>query len=517
MADSFDAAPAELPVTPPKIWQFSFTPTAAEFTSACKAAQQSQSHAALGQLTRDTFGIKAAKVLLVVCLFALGFGGWPFAEGVWLGLPLLTMLFAALWFCGWLLYAEMLGRVERGFASVALQPHTLSFTKQGVTQTSLGNVSICGWHSIAAMQVTPEFFLLIRPASVFYVPLRCFDSLEQRAAMQADIAQWQAAEPYQALSLPPAPPMTRQRRSQFVVGFILATLFATQAWWTPLLWRSLYMPMQEERASGEAEPIATVNPADEPLIYGEHQAVLQTALDAIAPGTPGKPELYAVVLGGDSTERVFAREVAAISTRLKGTAHSTTALLNSRADATSLPLATVTALKEVLGTIGERMNKDEDMLLLYLSSHGSKPSDGHELLLNHPPLQLQQLTPAVLREALDAAGITHRVVIVSACYAGGYIDTLKSDSSIVLAASRADRTSFGCGDDSQWTYFGEALWQDQRFLVPDIRGVFETAKAAIAVKEKAQDFEPSEPQASFGATAEARWRSLFAKPSEAAK
>ncbi len=66
-----------------------------------------------------------------------------------------------------------------------------------------------------------------------------------------------------------------------------------------------------------------------------------------------------------------------------------------------MPLATATNLERALRGIGQRMDVDEDILFLYLSSHGSEDP---ELYVNQPPLPLDQLAPARLRAALDAAG-----------------------------------------------------------------------------------------------------------------
>ena len=58
-----------------------------------------------------------------------------------------------------------------------------------------------------------------------------------------------------------------------------------------------------------------------------------------------------------------------------------------------------------------------------LTSHGS---EDHEFYINQPPLPLDPLTPQRLRVALDASGIRWRVIVVSACYSGGYIEALRA-------------------------------------------------------------------------------------------
>ncbi len=52
-----------------------------------------------------------------------------------------------------------------------------------------------------------------------------------------------------------------------------------------------------------------------------------------------------------------------------------------------------------------------------------------------PPLELAPLTAPALRSLLDAPGIKWRIVVVSACYSGGFIDALQDDYTLVLTAA----------------------------------------------------------------------------------
>ena len=60
---------------------------------------------------------------------------------------------------------------------------------------------------------------------------------------------------------------------------------------------------------------------------------------------------------------------------------------------------------------------------------------------------------------LDASGIRWRIVVISACYAGGFIAALSDPHTVVMAAAAPDRTSFGCSTDSEMTFFTEALFK----------------------------------------------------------
>ena len=61
------------------------------------------------------------------------------------------------------------------------------------------------------------------------------------------------------------------------------------------------------------------------------------------------------------------------------------------------------------------MDKDADILLLLMTSHGEPAGFGLRL----PSEVITQLTPQeVAATALDNEGIKNRIVIVSACYCG---------------------------------------------------------------------------------------------------
>ena len=81
---------------------------------------------------------------------------------------------------------------------------------------------------------------------------------------------------------------------------------------------------------------------------------------------------------------------------------------------------------------------------------------------------------------------------------------------IVIAAAAADRTSFGCSNDSELTYFGEAFYRDALPGARSLREAFDRAKAAIAAREQREHVTPSNPQAYFGAEIEAKLAAMDA-------
>jgi len=137
------------------------------------------------------------------------------------------------------------------------------------------------------------------------------------------------------------------------------------------------------------------------------------------------------------------------------------------------------------------MNADEDVLFLFITAHGDR---SHRLSAWQPPLELAQLTPTALARMLQDSGVKWRVIVVAACYAGGFIEPLRDANTIVIAAAAHDRTSFGCGAGRDFTYFGEAYFRDALAKTRSFAAAFDLAKASVTQKESEEKLTPSLPQ-----------------------
>jgi hypothetical protein len=100
------------------------------------------------------------------------------------------------------------------------------------------------------------------------------------------------------------------------------------------------------------------------------------------------------------------------------------------------------------------------------------------------------------------------VVVISACYSGGFIPLLQDDMTLVMTAARTDRVSFGCSEDNDFTYFGRALFAEALNETDDLQRAFELAKAKVAEREQADGFEASEPQIWPAKAVLQHWRAL---------
>lgn len=238
-------------------------------------------------------------------------------------------------------------------------------------------------------------------------------------------------------------------------------------------------------------------PAGEATIYAQNK-VLEEALAAVKPGVPGKPELFLIAVGGDGSQDVFRREVASVSQLFAerfGTAGHSLALVNNPDTVLSQPIASVTALRRAVQVMGLRMNPEEDVLFLFMTSHGSQD---HRFYLNLWPYQFDELTPTVLSAMLDEAGVKYRVVVVSACYSGGFVPPLAGDNTLVISASRADRNSHGCSHEAEWTFFGKAYFDEALRNERSFEAAFADAAMRVAKRESAEGVTPSEPQIAVG-------------------
>lgn len=235
------------------------------------------------------------------------------------------------------------------------------------------------------------------------------------------------------------------------------------------------------------------------------RARMDAELGALRPRTPGKTNLYVVTFAGDGSENGFRNEVEhaakLFAQRFDAEGHVVT-LENNLASIDTHPLASLSNLREGLQGVARLMDPAEDILLLYLTSHGSAD---HELHVGIGPLPLDQVTPTNLADALKTTpAIRWKVIVVNACYSGGFIDALRDDSTLVLTSARSDRTSFGCGTRTDITWFGRALLAEALNETRSFPQAFELAKARVSAMETNEQMTPSEPQIATSRSIEAK-------------
>src|SRR5690606_18828703 len=96
------------------------------------------------------------------------------------------------------------------------------------------------------------------------------------------------------------------------------------------------------------------------------------------------------------------------------------------------------------------------------------------------------------------AGFEWRIVVISACYSGGFVDALRDERTLVITAARADRPSFGCGVQSEITWFGQAFLAEALNQTFDFGEAFRLARGKVREREREEGERPSHPQIALG-------------------
>ena len=279
-------------------------------------------------------------------------------------------------------------------------------------------------------------------------------------------------------------------------GFVLVMMACTGV----SIWQFNQRAWQEDFSSQSRAD------ADKPRLrlsqqtFEAQQALWSSKVNALAPQREGVTDVYGLVFAPYASEDVFKREstlVANILSQRFDAQGRVLHLLNHGGTVQSHLWATPQNAERAIQALAERMDKDNDVLMVYLTSHGG--SD-FKLAASHLPLDVEPLTPQLLRAALDKAGIRNRVIAVSACYSGGWVAPLANDNTLVMTAADATHTSYGCGRLSELTYFGRAMFDEQLRKTRSFEQAFANAVPLIKQREidAGKDDGFSNPQISVG-------------------
>lgn len=244
--------------------------------------------------------------------------------------------------------------------------------------------------------------------------------------------------------------------------------------------------------------------SDNPLVeYDESKIVedvlykqsdrLSQALSLVEPNDPEKTEMYFVGVAGDGDQGVFRRELNFIRDQFDsvyGTKNKSISLMNGNVLYKTVPLATNTSIERALVGVANKMDPENDILFIYLTSHGS---DDFKFQLKQQGLSLPSISADTLGNVIKALPVRYKVVVISACYSGGFIAPIKDESTMVITAASADKTSFGCSDNSTMTYFGEAFFKDALPLSTSFVEAFDRARDIVRGREARENFTNSNP------------------------
>ncbi len=276
-----------------------------------------------------------------------------------------------------------------------------------------------------------------------------------------------------------------------------AMLITVLAWILPVSYfaenTTLWYSAEEEGV----DEYAAYRALDVERIFYRQPELLTEHLEPLLAERGDREDLYFVGFAGYALQDIFRNEIEFARTLFDerfDTAGRSLVLINNLATRDTYPLASSSNLQRALQHIGNIIDRENDIVVLFLTSHGERT----ELSVDFWPLRLNDVTPQMLKQYLDNAAIKWRIIMVSACYSGSFIETLKDPHTAIMTASSADRASFGCDDRRKLTYFGEVLLQQQLQQQFSFAAAFEETAREIGVREQAEKRDPSRPQIFIG-------------------
>lgn len=232
----------------------------------------------------------------------------------------------------------------------------------------------------------------------------------------------------------------------------------------------------------------------------EEHRKLDRALRALGAQRNGTVDAYVVSIALDS-DPVFGREARAaadvLARRYNAAGRTITLAGTDGRRSSDLPRGAPDTLAVALARIAELMNRNEDALVLYTTSHGQP----FGLYYNDADSGFGAISPTRLRAMLDGLGIRNRLLILSACYAGVFVPVLQSPTTAIVTAAAADRTSFGCQAENDWTFFGDAMINQALRRPQPLAAAFTQASALVREWEARYRLNASQPQLAVGAGA----------------
>lgn len=222
-----------------------------------------------------------------------------------------------------------------------------------------------------------------------------------------------------------------------------------------------------------------------------------SALANLRPQQPGVVDAFVVVAALD-TDPVFnreAREAGRVLARRFDADGRTIVLAEDEGGDRAAAAGTPTHLGAALARAGAMMDSDEDVLILYATTHGT-PRAG--MNYKHVAYGSGLLAPDQLAAMLDASGLRNRLIIIQACYSGQFVPTLAAPRTVVATAASAMNPSFGCSPGNDWTFFGHALINLAMRQPDTFARQFRRAMVAIIGWEQKLGIESSNPQIRIG-------------------
>jgi hypothetical protein len=301
---------------------------------------------------------------------------------------------------------------------------------------------------------------------------------EARALIEYAVLAWMFIIAMRAVYVCTDPARSRRRLWAAAGGLLLIAPF----WFAPLL--GPLEPWWREIDASLADPGA-ISPASEAVLAAQ-QFMLDRALDQLEEERPGVSDLYFVAFAPDARRAGFIADVDAAQRTMDerwDTQGRSVVMLNSPETVAERPFASITHLRQVLLEIGDIIDADDDVVMVYVT--GNSRAD-HTLTAVNPPLELAALSPQGLKQLFDAANIRWRIVVVSTCEAGAWIDALKDDETVVIASSAAGVRGADCAGSLRPGAFASAFFGEAMRRSDDLTAAFEAARRQLVDQHAAE-------------------------------
>ena len=216
----------------------------------------------------------------------------------------------------------------------------------------------------------------------------------------------------------------------------------------------------------------------------------------VAARPPVSDPFKVVEIAGDGSLAVFDNAVSALDARL-GESPADRQRLSAALPAGpgSILPATVPRIVRAVGAMRPGPGQG---CLVFATSHGVRQQGLYLSIRN------EVLTPQALdRALLQGCGGAPTAVIVSSCFSGSFArPPMTRPNRVILTAARPDRTSFGCQAGRTYTVYDQCLL-DALDREAGWMAAYGSIRACVGAEERRERATPSEPQAWFGAAADA--------------
>ncbi len=262
----------------------------------------------------------------------------------------------------------------------------------------------------------------------------------------------------------------------------------------------VYYNYQTEDNEGEERSLTAYQSLSAEEFFAKQDGLMAFSLGQLEPSERGTVDVYAITFGSYAPQGVFMREAQFVQETLDKriqTKGRSLSMINHADTALYVPSANGTNLEKALKYISSISQPDEDIILLYFTSHGSKDI-GLSVYIGGR-FSLLNLDGDRLSTILDLSGLKNRVLIISACYSGSMMPPLENENTMIITAAANNKQSYGCSDTADLTYFARAYFKEAITETTDLESAYHIAKKAVEKREKDENLkEHSNPQIFVG-------------------